>query len=163
MGEERSAPAARLRRVGIATTWKPPAAWSKRVNEHTVLVVEDDPEIRESLVDLLEGQGYGVVAAANGREALRLLRSRSPTPCLILLDLMMPVMDGRTFRAEQLRSPDLASIPVVVVSAYRDVEESARALQVREFLEKPFDLDHLMGVAKRYCRGGDAPCNPLPA
>jgi CheY-like chemotaxis protein len=128
------------------------------VSHHTVLVVEDDPEIRESLLDLLEEQGYTVLAAPNGREALRQLGACEKPPCLILLDLMMPVMDGVSFRQEQLRSPNIAQIPVVVVSAYRDVAGSARSLQVKDFLEKPFDLDHLLGVTRRYCPGGDAEC-----
>jgi two-component system chemotaxis response regulator CheY len=128
------------------------------IGHHTVLVVEDDPEIRESVVDLLQDQGYRVLAAPNGREALRKLGECEKPPCLILLDLMMPVMDGVDFRNAQLQMPEIAGIPVVVVSAYRDVRESARSLQVLDYLEKPFDLDALMGVARRYCPGGEAEC-----
>lgn len=128
------------------------------MSEHTVLVVEDDLEIRESLVDVLEGSGYRVITASNGREALRTLALLETAPCLILLDLMMPIMDGRSFRAEQMRMPGLADVPVVVVSAYRDVGESLLALRAHDFLAKPFDLDDLMGVTRRYCPGGESSC-----
>src|SRR5438034_549758 len=116
----------------------------------TVLVVEDDADIRESLVEIFDERGYRVVSANNGREALAALRGDADLPCLIFLDLMMPVMDGPTFREEQLRDPRLANVPVVVISAYRDVVEKARALKA-EFLRKPFELNAVLGVARKYC------------
>src|ERR1044071_1184503 len=76
-----------------------------------ILVVEDDSAIREVLTDVLESEGYQVLNAANGREAIQLLRS-STLPCLILLDLMMPVMNGWQFRDEQRQDPLLAPVPV---------------------------------------------------
>jgi len=118
---------------------------------HRVLVVEDDVEIRESLIEILEDQGYEAVGAGNGFEALDRLRAPGPQPCLIFLDLMMPRMDGRAFRQEQLRSPELASIPVVVITAFRDVDPSALELQATDLLKKPFKLQELVSVTRRHC------------
>src|SRR5207249_387698 len=97
----------------------------------TVLVVEDDFDLRDALVPILEYEGHRVVSAANGREALDWLHAMPP-PSLILLDLMMPVMNGEEFRAEQLRDPALASIPGVILSAHPGEEGS-----VRGFVQPP--------------------------
>jgi CheY-like chemotaxis protein len=125
---------------------------------HRVLVVDDDREIRESLMEILEDHGYEVVGAANGRDALdKLQGAAEERPCMIFLDLMMPVMDGAAFREEQLRKPELAAIPVVVISAYRDVAEKVRAMQLSEHLGKPLQLEDLIAAARRHCPG-PAPC-----
>jgi CheY-like chemotaxis protein len=116
-----------------------------------ILVVEDDPAIRETLEAVLEDEGYHVRGAANGREALALLRAEAGSPALILLDLMMPVMSGWEFRVEQQHDPVLASIPVVVLSADRDVAAKAAALQVADFLAKPVSLTLLLDAVTRYC------------
>ena len=118
--------------------------------KHHVLVVEDDVEIREAMLDVLADHGYAVAGAVNGRDALEKLE-KGPAPSLILLDLMMPVMDGRAFREEQLRMPSLAQIPVVVVSAYHDVAEHSRALNVEGHIKKPIMMDELLQVTRRYC------------
>ena len=89
-----------------------------------ILVVEDEPDLRDALTWVLRQEGYAVSAAANGREALDWLRGSS-SPWLILLDLRMPLMDGFEFRVRQLQEPNLAAIPVVVLSAYGDVLETA--------------------------------------
>jgi CheY-like chemotaxis protein len=115
-----------------------------------VLVVDDDAGIRESIMETLEDHGYQPIGAANGREALDLLHEADPPPSLILLDLMMPVMDGWSFREEQLKSPELASIPVVAISAYQDVAEQAEWLRV-DYLSKPLKLERLLRVARQYC------------
>src|SRR3712207_9589138 len=86
-----------------------------------ILVVEDNPDSRETLTLILEGVGYEVKSAENGREALTTLKNH-PHPCIILLDLMMPVMDGWEFRQHQQNDPNLAQIPTVVVSAISDPE-----------------------------------------
>src|SRR5262245_59582395 len=83
------------------------------VPRKSVLIIEDDPDIREALAEILEDEGYATVLAGNGREALDHL-AKSEMPALILLDLMMPIMDGWQFRDEQRRSPSYAAIPVVV-------------------------------------------------
>jgi CheY-like chemotaxis protein len=115
-----------------------------------VLVVEDDAAIRETLIEILQDEGYEAIGAGNGREALdKLSGPAAATPCVIFLDLMMPVMDGATFRQEQLRNPGLAGIPVVVISAYRD--EDVRSLQAAHHLQKPLDLEDVLGAARRFC------------
>ena len=119
---------------------------------HTVLIVDDDRDIRDSLVEVLEDHGYHAVGAGNGREALDTLRTSAEVPCLILLDLMMPVMDGREFREEQLKHPEWTDIPVIVISAYNDVAEQARALEA-EHLRKPLGMRPLIDAVRRYCAG----------
>jgi len=117
---------------------------------HIVLVVEDDPDIRDTFCEALGDHGYTPVGASNGAEALEYLRSDRAPPCLILLDLMMPVMDGQTFRAEQLADPELARIPCIVISAYRDVERYAIEMAA-DCLPKPVRLDVLLATARRHC------------
>jgi CheY-like chemotaxis protein len=114
-----------------------------------VLVVEDDGLIRESLIEALEDHGYQVTAAANGRDALDLLAA-PPLPDLILLDLMMPVMDGRAFREEQRRDPALAAIPVVVLSAASDVVRAGAEMGVAGVLRKPVTLRVLLAELTRH-------------
>jgi len=111
-----------------------------------VLVVDDNPEIRSSFKELLEDEGYRVAEVADGREALDYLRSQE-RPKLILLDLMMPVMDGWQFRAEQKKNPALASIPVIVISAVADV---AAEIDAERVLTKPLNPEVLLGAVARY-------------
>jgi CheY-like chemotaxis protein len=118
-------------------------------NGDVVMVVEDDFAIRETLRELLEEQGYVVVWAANGREALTRLQGGRP-PRVILLDLMMPVMDGWEFRTAQQRDPKLARIPVVVISADHALAEKVAQMAVDGYLAKPFELDALLAAVDRY-------------
>jgi CheY-like chemotaxis protein len=119
--------------------------------DRRVLVVDDDPSIREALSDLLGDEGYRVTTAPNGAEALNLLRAPGELrPCVILLDLMMPVMNGQQFYAEQQRDPALAAIPIVVISADGNVALKAAAFG-GEFLAKPVRLDTVLGVLGRLC------------
>lgn len=115
-----------------------------------VLLVEDDADVRFMLSMILEAEGYQVATAADGREALDQLRTRS-RPSLILLDLMMPVMDGWRFRAEQQQDPALASIPVVVISAADGVPQKAASIGAAGYLRKPIDFDALLDMVRRYC------------
>ena len=117
---------------------------------HVVLVVEDDPDIRATLCEALEDNGYTAASASNGVEALDYLRKTAERPCLILLDLMMPVMDGQTFRAEQRADSTIAEIPVVVISAYRDLDKYREELAT-ECLPKPVRLDTLLQTARKHC------------
>jgi CheY-like chemotaxis protein len=118
---------------------------------HRVLVVDDDPDIRETVIEVLQENGHRAQGASNGVEALERLRGSDELPCLILLDLMMPTMDGQAFRAEQLRDPQLSPIPVVVISAFRDSAEKAKELDAAAHLTKPVSLDELMDVVARFC------------
>jgi CheY-like chemotaxis protein len=116
-----------------------------------ILLVEDDYAIRETLADVLEGEGFQVSCASNGAEAMDRLAAER-VPALIVLDLMMPVMDGWAFRTAQQRDPLLAQIPVVVLSAGHDREDRAvSALEVDAFLPKPFDLERFVETIHRLC------------
>lgn len=114
-----------------------------------VVVVDDDIDIRASLCDILEFQGYKVAAASNGQEALELLRDGT-RPCLILLDLMMPVLNGWEFRAEQAQDTRLADIPVVVISGAGRAAEAA-TLGAAGFLRKPLELPDLLAAVEEHC------------
>jgi len=112
-----------------------------RATAARVLVVDDDRDIRELLVELLGGEGYLVSSAADGRQAL--LEAHAHRPDVILLDLMMPVMDGWQFRAAQLEDPDLAGVPVVVISAFDHDLDAAAVMQ------KPFLVEELLATVHR--------------
>jgi CheY-like chemotaxis protein len=118
---------------------------------HTVLLVEDDDDVRAAYAAYLEGAGYVVVEAGDGREALQRLRAAPDAFCLILLDLFMPTMDGWTFRKRQLRDPAMAAIPVVVISADPDVVPTAAALGAVGSMRKPLDLRLLLETVARHC------------
>lgn len=121
------------------------------MSRHNVLVVEDDAEIRYTLVQVLEECGCEVVGRANGKAALQYLETAQKLPCLIFLDLMMPVMDGIAFREAQLRDPALAHIPVIILSAYRDLEQTASELKAATYLHKPPRIDDLLGAVQQHC------------
>lgn len=114
----------------------------------TILLVEDDADIRSALCSILEDEGYEVVSAADGQEALSALRAGA-RPAVILLDLMMPVMDGADFRAAQLRDPRFADIPVVVLTADGRLQQSAQALGAAAAFAKPFELKVLLRALER--------------
>lgn len=117
---------------------------------HPVLVVEDEPDIRDLMVAVLESEGYAVRSAAHGADALAQLRVGSP-PCVILLDLMMPVMDGWTFCREKQKVPELAAIPVVVVSAVSKRDPRNAGAGVVEHLPKPIEIGALLAAVERLC------------
>jgi len=97
---------------------------------------------------ILTAEGFVVVVAANGQEALGQLRA-APHPDLILLDLMMPIMDGWQFRREQAQDPSLSAIPVVVLSADGNVQQKAVSLHVAGYLQKPVDVESLLDIIQR--------------
>jgi CheY-like chemotaxis protein len=118
-----------------------------------VLVVEDDQAIRSMLVELIAEEGYSVSSAGHGLEALKQLHGSETRPCLILLDLHMPVMSGWEFRAAQQQDALIGDIPVVVVSADRSLQYGAPTLDAVEYLSKPIDFSRLLGLLERYCGG----------
>lgn len=124
-----------------------------------VLVVEDDPELLEALSGALESEGYGVGRARHGLDALGQLRA-GKRPCLILLDLMMPIMNGWQFRHEQRQDSELSKIPVVVVSAKTDSAQHAAWLEADAYIEKPISLQTLLETVHRYCGGCEPPRPP---
>ena len=110
--------------------------------------MEDDADLRESICEALTEAGYATRPAENGEIALEC--ARAERPCLILLDLMMPIMNGWEFRSEQLRDPQLCSIPVVVMTADFRAAEKARDLHA-DCLKKPIRLENLIEVIDGYC------------
>jgi CheY-like chemotaxis protein len=120
-----------------------------------ILVVEDNAAARDTLKALLEGAGYRVACAADGREALERLR-QPERPFLILLDLAMPVMDGWEFRARQRQSPPLAPIPVILVSGDDDLPGKAASLGAAVYFPKPVPFEGLLR-AVRALREAPAP------
>lgn len=128
----------------------------------TVLVVDDDHDLLEVLRDVIEAEGYRVLTARGGEEALHLLRS-GETPCLILLDLKMPGMDGQGFRERQLADPGLAGIPVVGFTGLWDGQETAHRLALASVLRKPVSLHQLLETVAHYCSGPDHLEVPRPS
>ena len=115
-----------------------------------ILVVDDDYAVLDAMRDVLEDEGYEVSVAANGLEALKALRS-GERPCVILLDLMMPVMNGWEFRQEQLQDLALAAIPTVIVTADGRARESTEELRAVSCIRKPVTPDELLSTVEKYC------------
>ncbi len=118
----------------------------------SILVVDDDSGIRELLVLFLTHQGYAASSASNGLEAIQYLRESTTHPCLIVLDLMMPIMNGAEFRQAQQQDPRLARVPVALLSAAENLQEHVIALDVDACLQKPIDFPALLATVERYCR-----------
>lgn len=112
-----------------------------------VLVVEDDRDIREDFQELLEREGYQVLLAPNGHVGLTLLRDTDPKPGLIFLDLMMPVMDGKTFLALVAALPALATIPIVVFTT----ADTRFGSNVVETMRKPVDIGRILTAVAQHC------------
>jgi len=117
-----------------------------------VLVVEDDRDIRRNVELLLSSEGYTVQVAQNGQEALSMLQNAAELPCVIMLDLMMPVMDGFQFREAQQRDRSLADIPVVIMTADGHVDEKKLRTQAAGALRKPADVDDILNAVGQWCR-----------
>ena len=118
-----------------------------------VLVVDDDVSSTEALCELLKLAGHDVVCADNGRKALEKLheRHRESDYCVILLDLMMPVMNGYEFREEQLKDPSIASIPIIVITADGRAREKAAQLGSDRYFQKPLVPGELLRAIREYC------------
>lgn len=113
-------------------------------------LVDDDPLIRRSLKMLLEMEGHQVHCAENGQEALELLKCGDPSPCVILLDLMMPVMDGIEFKRRQLQDPGVSHVPVIFMTG-KDVPGNADELRPLKIVRKPFKADVIIELIDEYC------------
>nr|WP_276598717.1 response regulator [Nannocystis sp. SCPEA4] len=109
------------------------------------MVVEDDRDIRETMGLVLEGEGYEVVTAPNGKEALQLLQT-GLRPCIVLLDLMMPVMSGWELREQMLRDPAMADIPTIVITGDTRASQRTAQLQATACIAKPFEISDLLAV-----------------
>ncbi|HEU4619916.1 MAG TPA: response regulator [Gammaproteobacteria bacterium] len=118
-----------------------------------VLVVEDNDDLRDGLELLLRSEGYSVATAQDGEEALHKLRDDSDF-AVVLLDVVMPGMDGPELRRELLKDPDLAAIPVVIMSATAEMEPTARALKAAGYMRKPIDTNRLRTVLRAIVRFG---------
>jgi CheY-like chemotaxis protein len=118
----------------------------------SVLVIDDDEDLRTTIQDVLEDQGFAVAMAANGREALEMLMRDESQPALILLDLTMPEMDGWAFRREQQKVPRLAQIPVVLFSGHLDVSQTALSLNAAATMTKPLRLEGLVTLVDQLAR-----------
>lgn len=114
-----------------------------------VLIIDDDQGITESLAMLLEDEGYSVAIANNGFEGLNYLASHS-LPKIILLDLMMPLMDGYTFRDEQVKDARFALIPVVIMTA-GSLSDRTTSMNASSLVRKPIDIDHLLKSVQLHC------------
>jgi CheY-like chemotaxis protein len=122
---------------------------SKLTDEKLVLVVDDDPLGREWLSELLDTKGYSVLEAENGKTALEVLRKTPHLPCLIMLDLAMPVMDGREFLKLRAVDPILRKIPVVVVSG--NIPSGEPLVGIDAYLRKPVKVDRLIEIIEQHC------------
>lgn len=112
----------------------------------TILVIDDDPDLRETLVDVLSDLGFDVASAEHGAAALQLVEQRNLRPHVILLDIMMPVMDGPMFAAERTKDPRLATVPIIALTAHRDREWAAQQVGAVVCLSKPLKLEKLVAA-----------------
>lgn len=117
-----------------------------------VLVVDDEPDIRETIVEVLQDNGFEAEGVADGIEALARLRDPENRWGVVLLDLMMPDMDGATFREHQLGDPVLSEIPIVLVSARDDVKVHAERLRAAAYVTKPISLRLLLDTIQPFCK-----------
>jgi len=116
----------------------------------TILLTEDNSDTRDAITQVLAVEGYTVVTAVHGREALGHLQG-GLRPALILLDLMMPVMDGWEFQKAQLREPALAAIPVVLISAHDEVARAGDTLRAAGVVQKPLDIEEMLRTIEALC------------
>jgi len=114
------------------------------------MVVEDDPHLRADLAELFRDEGYDVVTAREGGEALRWMQS-AIRPGLIVLDLLMSPMTGWEVRSHQLEDPAMASVPVIILSGINDVPRHAARLEIPDYFGKPIEVDRLLQTIQRHC------------
>lgn len=124
---------------------------------HSVLIVEDDESIRTILKEILENEGYEVFTAENGKVGIEVLQ-KIARPCLILLDFLMPVMNGKEFMEAKRQDDLIAPIPVVLVSAF---EDRSKDIGAQGFVKKPIDFDCLLRFLEKYCHRKNEAGNAL--
>lgn len=120
------------------------------MNCKTILIVEDESDASTLLGRALRAKGFKSEVAENGQAALDFLE-KNPEPCIVLLDLMMPVMSGQEFRAKQAANPKLASIPIVVVSAADDIASETKRMGVSTYVKKPVEMGKLLPLVQKHC------------
>ena len=116
----------------------------------SILIIDDDKVIRDTLGFILQEEGYSTTLAANGQEGLDLLANAERLPDVILLDIMMPVLNGIQFRQEQLNKPDIKRIPTIIMSADHSVHKNCASLGCKHVLKKPIDLDELLAILESH-------------
>ena len=121
------------------------------IENREILIVEDDEGISDCIREILESAGYSVHSESDGRLALDYLRSGAVSPCLILLDLMMPQMGGYQFRTEQLGDPMISGIPVVIMTADGRIEAKKEDLRADGYIRKPMGIESLLDEIRRLC------------
>jgi DNA-binding response OmpR family regulator len=119
------------------------------MTDDVVLVVEDEDQAREFLTEILAFEGFKALGFANGAEALAYMETAPTKPCLIVLDILMPVMNGRQLRAEMLKNKELAEIPVIVITALDPSE--VRDLKAIRVIAKPINVDLLISAVRAAC------------
>lgn len=122
-----------------------------------IIIVEDDSDVRETLEEVLNEEGYLTQAYAGGEDALAALEAMAVPPKLILLDLMMPKMNGWQFRAVQKQSPEINRIPTVILSADANVSQNLQALGAAGYLRKPIHIQTLLALVERFSPKGAEP------
>jgi CheY-like chemotaxis protein len=147
--QRRSSSPTVYRRPSVQAVRPAPTAFAERLG--VALVVEDDEPLREFLCTALISEGYDAVGVRHGAEALAFLDDHASSVCAILLDLNMPVMDGCEFGEACLDQPELARIPLFIVSGSPDARWHIARLHATACFEKPFDLDRLMATVNEHC------------
>lgn len=136
---------------GASPEFADPAANRKGRLDGPILIIEADADIRDTLAEILEYEGFSVVPTSSGEEALELVHA-GLHPGLILLDLMMPGINGWGVAGQLRQIPALTGVPVVVVSGVRDVEQQAASLAVEGYLLKPVEVERLLEIIHRFCQ-----------
>jgi CheY-like chemotaxis protein len=116
-----------------------------------VMIIDDDRDVREAIIDVLADASYQPLSARDGQDALDQLGAATALPCLILLDVMMPGMDGWGFRQVQSADPRLGAIPVVVLTAHTNASQTAKRMHAAGSLKKPVELEELLAIVDRFC------------
>lgn len=129
---------------------------SKPTTNKCIVIVEDDTDVRETLTELLQDEGYHPVGFASGHDALKYLSQTPRLPALILLDLMMPVMDGWEFREAQQAIDEVRDIPTVILSADNQNQRTQHTLAATDYLRKPIHIMTLLKLVENYCGGSQA-------